>query len=363
MKINRKRLKQILRDITDIYSPSGKEEAVLRYICGLLAENGYSFIRQPVSEGRFNIIIKPSGGKSSVVFLGHLDTVSAYDLDRYEFEEKRGIVRGLGVADMKGGCAAMLEAFISYLEKHKTTPSCALALVVGEEENSDGINKLLEEHSFKFAIVGEPTDMKPCLKHSGYIEIELRLSGSRRHASLSCGEDNATYSMLKTLLNTVTCLDSYGGKVRYNIRDLHSSDSGFAVPERCGAWLDVHVDPDISVNSIALKIKKLTKECVKELGVKKSNFQVKADVCPGYKLSANWKGFSRIKKVLEKNSFTWEPCLFESHSDAAVMRQKNTKPLILGPGRLSKAHTKDESVPFRQVATASQVYADLLTNL
>jgi hypothetical protein len=42
-----------------------------------------------------------------LAFIGHLDTVAAYDLDHYGYQENGDQVTGLGTADMKSGCAAM----------------------------------------------------------------------------------------------------------------------------------------------------------------------------------------------------------------------------------------------------------------
>jgi acetylornithine deacetylase len=300
------------------------------------------------------------GERVDTVFVGHIDTVPAYDLDNYEFREKRGIVKGLGVADMKGGCAAMLEAFIRYSEIEAAQPSAALAIVVGEEENSDGIKALLAEHSFKVAIIGEPTGMAPCLGHYGYTEVELRLCGSRRHASLSGREKNATYSMLNVLLRVISYLVNFEGKIRYNIRDIHSSDSGFAVPEKCSAWLDVHIHPDINVNKVALGIRRNVRESINGLSIKKKDLFISTDSYRGYKLNSRAKILTKLKIALDKNSIMLGGDLFESHSDANLMRSEKIKPVILGPGLLSKAHTRDESVLLSQVNRAAQTYFDFL---
>jgi len=361
MKINPDRLKGLLRRMTDIYSPSGKEEELLLFLCGYLSEKGYTFIRQPVSDGRFNIIVTPERKEAPLALVGHLDTVFAYDFDEYGFKERRGKIQGLGVADMKSGCAAMIEAFTRYLEAERAHPTAALALVVGEEENSDGAMKLLEEYRFKTAVIGEPTEMVPCFGHYGYIEMELRLSGLRRHASLSGTARNAPYSMLKVLLSAVSYLGSFSGKVRYNIRDLHSSDSGFSVPEKCSVWLDIHVHPEIKIRSFVSGIKKRIRQYVKGLDIKNRDVHINVEDYPGYKMNPQWPGFKKIHRALEKNGLSGKTGLFESHSDANIMRLRNVKPIILGPGKLAKAHTKDESISFSQVKKASQTYLDLIS--
>jgi acetylornithine deacetylase len=64
------------------------------------------------------------------------------------FSEDEGKIYGLGTADMKAGCAAMIEAFIMLQANKKKMPPVGLALVVGEEEDNSGAKVLAREYSF-----------------------------------------------------------------------------------------------------------------------------------------------------------------------------------------------------------------------
>jgi len=107
-KIKKKRLKGLLRRLIDIYSPSGKENEILEYAQGYLSSFGIAVIRQDVDERRYNLIVLPEDAEAKILFLGHLDTVPAFDLEKFESRERAGEISGLGSADMKGGCAAMI---------------------------------------------------------------------------------------------------------------------------------------------------------------------------------------------------------------------------------------------------------------
>jgi acetylornithine deacetylase len=52
----------------------------------------------------------------------------------------------------------------------------------------------------------------------------------------------------------------------------------------------------------------------------------------------------------------WETQDFRSHSDGNVLWGAGVDPIIFGPGRLETAHTPEESVNFRQVVQAAQLY-------
>jgi len=181
--IQPERLRNLLKDMVNIYSPSGKEEQILRYVENYLKKHGLKPSRQKIDENRFNLVVFPEGrDEVDLCFVGHLDTVTAHDLDDYGFNDDGDTVSGLGTADMKAACAAMIEALIILNTNRSPWPSVGLALVVGEEEDNDGARTLITEYNFPWAVVGEPTDVTPCLGHYGYLEILMRTTGKLLYA-------------------------------------------------------------------------------------------------------------------------------------------------------------------------------------
>src|SRR6516164_5252499 len=170
--ISHERLRRTLLDILDIYSPSGKEEDIQLYLEELLADGGFSVQRQEVEEDRYNLIVTMGNGEPRLFLAGHVDTVPAWDLEDFGAQEEDGIIRGLGSADMKGGCAAMVEAWLamaSALEPSERPP-VGLLLAVGEEENGDGSTTFLDSCRPQWVIIGEPTGLAACFAHYGYLE-------------------------------------------------------------------------------------------------------------------------------------------------------------------------------------------------
>ena len=241
--IDPKRLHRLLVRLLDIYSPSGKEEDVVDFLYRYLKRRELPVIRQEVDEGRYNLIISPSGKKADFAFIGHVDTVTAFDLDNFGCEEDGDMIRGLGAADMKGSCAAMIEAFTCLWEQGYRDIPVAVCLVVGEEEKGDGSEELVKDYRFPWAVIGEPTDLKPCLSHYGYLEIQLTTKGDRIHASLARQGRNAIQDMLQTILKISNYLERARPEVVFNIRDLYSSGGGFVVPDGCEAFLDPRMPP------------------------------------------------------------------------------------------------------------------------
>ena len=343
----------------DIYSPSGKEGDLLGFLHGYMKSRGLPVKRQEVDPHRHNLLVLPENEEIRLSFLGHVDTVSAYDLDHFACEEIEGRIQGLGAADMKSGCAAMIESFVAFVEHQGCLPPVALALVVGEEEEGDGAERLVEDYYFPWAIIGEPTDLRPCLIHYGYLEIQLRTRGSRRHASLAVRGQNAVEMMLHLVIAMVGCLEERWPDVICNIRDLFSAGSGFVVPERCEAWLDLHLPPTVSPGEIVSDLEEIFLNHRERSSGIDGDFRT-LTIDAGYVLPAKGVAVNTLRSILESRGCPWKPEVFRSHSDANRIWAAGIKPILLGPGRLEQAHAANEFVSFQEVCRASEIYLDIL---
>lgn len=356
---NPRRLQQLLRKMVNIYSPPGKENDLVDFLYSYLKRHGLPVVRQAVDEDRHNLIVEPDDVEAELVLVGHLDTVEAHDLESYEFSLEGDRAAGLGTADMKGGCAAMIEAFLSLWENGHTNRPVALALVVGEEDYGDGAQRLVREYGFTAAIVGEPTDLLPCLSHYGYLEIQLTTHGQRLHASLAPQANNAATAMLRLLLAYIEYFDRELADGVYNLRDLVSARSGFAVPDHCEAWIDLHLPALTHMGKLTFQLEELHSAYLKANEQIDATIQFNA-IHAGYELPQKGQLVELIKTIYKRHRLPFATPSFPSHSDANILWAAGIKPILLGPGRLASAHTADECVSLSQVTLASQIYLDLI---
>lgn len=357
--IQEQRLRELLQEMVDIYSPTGKEGQICEFLAGYLHEHGLPVTMREVSDGRRNVEVIPAGGPPEIAFIGHIDTVPAFDIEQYEYEEHEGQIYGLGTADMKGGCAAMIEAFVTLRENGPAPEKTGLFLVVGEEESGDGTAALLDAMQFPWAVVAEPTDLIPCLGHYGYIEMLVRAFGRRRHASLAGREYNAIFHLLRMLLRLGGMLEAEHPEAVMNIRSVHSSEAGFAVPGSCEAWVDLHIKPSQNTEQFARQLESLVNDCLSAGSVTSHEVDFPT-VAPGYRLAEEGPLCDILKQAYDRRNLPWQPGTFKSHSDANLLRQANCRPVILGPGLLARAHTRDEAISFEQVAAAARLYREML---
>jgi acetylornithine deacetylase len=356
------RLRRLLRRLIDIYSPSGKEEEILAHLYAYLKRHRLPVLRQPVDECRYNLVVVPAATEIRVALIGHVDTVVAYDFDHYGCEEQGDLIQGLGAADMKGGCAALVEAYLSLWEEERSALPAALALVVGEEEDGDGAERLARDFHFPWAVIAEPTDLRPCLSHYGYLEIQLSSRGQRLHASLANRSQNPVQSMLSLLLHMARYLEEKRPEAVYNIRDLLSTRAGFVVPDWCEAWIDVHLPPKLPISEITRDLEVMVSQAQSDHPLLEASIRF-TNMHSGYELPEKGPVIEALHDLYAKRSLPWAPEPFGSHSDANLLWASGVKPVLLGPGCLDKAHAPDESVSFQQVHAAAEIYRELLRSL
>lgn len=360
--INPDRLRRTLFELIDIYSPSGKEEDIQLYLEDALTEAGCTVKRRVVDEDRYNLVVTMGQEAPRLFLVGHVDTVPAWDLEHVGPLESEGVVRGLGSADMKGGCAAMVEAWraLSAALPAAERPPVGLLLVVGEEETGDGAAAFLEDCRPPWVVIGEPTGLAACFAHYGYLEANFVTRGRKIHSSLPELGHNAVESMLRVLL--LLGRDPYFSRdeseIVYSIREMGSSREGFVVPDRCEAWIDLHLPPHkdpVSVQKKILSILSAAERAIPDLDLK-ADFRYQAG---GYDLGTDTLVAGMLREICGTLGLPLLMDAFRSHSDGNLFFAAGTKPLILGPGSLETAHTPEEQVVFDEVLSAARIYAAL----
>jgi len=360
--INPDRLRKTFLELLEIYSPSGKEEDIQIYLEELLTRAGFCVERQEVDDDRYNLRVSMGSGEPRLYLVGHVDTVPAWDLDEFGPQEENGIISGLGSADMKGGCAAMIECWLALAEALEPAerPSVGLLLVVGEEENGDGSATSLQSCCPPWVVIGEPTSLAAGFAHYGYLEAGFVTRGLRSHSSLPELGHNAVESMLRVLLllGNDPLFNRAKSEIVYSIREMRSSRAGFVVPDRCDTWIDLHLPPDQDPSALQDAIRQTVANL--DQAIPGLDLDVTFEFASaGYNLGIDNDLAQILQNVYPKLGLSLQMDAFRSHSDGNLFFAAGVKPLILGPGSLETAHTPDERVVFEEVLSAARIYAAL----
>lgn len=122
------------------------------------------------------------------MFNGHVDTnpvTEGWTVDPWGGLVSGGFVYGIGVSNMKAGCASYLEAVRTLLAAGaRPDGDVTLTFVVGELQNGVGTRALVEEgYRADWFVNCEPTDLAALTTHAGALAFEVELVGDTRHMS------------------------------------------------------------------------------------------------------------------------------------------------------------------------------------
>src|SRR3989344_4586474 len=110
----KKQIIDLLTKLTKIPSNYPSEKKTSTFLQSELKARGFNVTKQKVSKNRHNIFAEKGKGTKSVLFYGHMDTVSVFDLKKWKTDPFKLTINGdkayaLGASDMKSGISAFIE--------------------------------------------------------------------------------------------------------------------------------------------------------------------------------------------------------------------------------------------------------------
>lgn len=326
---------------------------------------------------RYNVtaVLKGSGHGRSLMLSGHMDTVPAYDMeDAFSGKISGGCVHGRGACDMKGPLAAMMAAQAAiHRSGVKLDGDLYFTGVADEEEKGFG-TKYLIEHGPRAdgVIVGEPTDMKIAPGHKGLEWIEVTFTGKKVHGGRQKEGINAI-EMAARFINKiyseyVPVLDSREypvlGAPTINVGTIEGGDQPSTVPDRCVLKLDRRMVPTETIPQVYGELEAIGNGLHEE----DSRFSCTVrDVFEGDDLlphipfltSDDDPLMQAAKSACAKNGVkpVIEP--FPAWTDAGfIADQTDSKCIVMGPGKLSLAHSAGELIRIADARLAAAIYID-----
>jgi len=167
-------------------APSGAGEInIARFVASWLKDAGLDVeIVEPVA-GRPSVvgILRGLGGGRRLMLNAHMDTVGAGGMGRpFEPVVTDGRIHGRGAYDMKGSLAAIMVA-AREAKKLGLKGDVIVTAVADEEVASLGTTAVLKRFHADAAIVTEPTELRLCLAHKGFVWLEVETRGVAAHGS------------------------------------------------------------------------------------------------------------------------------------------------------------------------------------
>lgn len=308
-------------------------------------------IQKIPNTNKFNMLASFGSGNGGLLLSGHTDTVEvdehAWTKDPFKLTEKNNKLYGLGVIDMKGFFAFILDVLYAIRIKKIKKPIYILATANEETDMSGARYFIKSKNNIKpdCIIIGEPTSLQLVKAHKGHLSYSINVVGSTGHSSNSSNNVNSIeimYLIIKKLLKLKKYLrKKYIHKefsIAYPTMNFSSINGGNAINQICSLCnlkFEIRPTPGLTLTQIEILIQEMLEVILKKwpnrIFLKNLFFPV-----PPYE-------YPKEKKAIEiiKNSCKLIP-ITANYCTEAPFLEKIGPTLILGPGSIEQAHQPDE---------------------
>jgi len=319
----------LTKELVNIESVTGNEKACGEFLSAYLQKHGFETTLQPVEPGRSNVFA--TLGRPDVVLSTHMDTVPPF-MPASEDDEW---IYGRGSCDAKGILAAEIIAALDL--KAAGVDNFAMLFLVGEEVLSDGARKANESApDTKFIINGEPTENKLAVGTKGILRVDVKTSGKSAHSAYPHLGDSAILKLLDILEDIrriPLAEDPVMGSATVNIGTIAGGEALNVIPDSASAQIlfrTVQASGDLREQVEAV----LKGRCHYE--------------------------FVRDTKPIRTESFDGFETEVVSFSTDLPSLTRWGRPLLLGPGSISVAHTDHECIRKSDLMQAVDLYKRLV---
>lgn len=331
---------------------------------------GFKVDIQSLSAGKANLIatLGHTDDPGGLVLSGHTDTVPC-NPDRWQSDPFQATLRdnrlyGLGTADMKSFFALVLESVTRFDLKRFRKPLVILA-TADEESTMHGAKTLLEQNirPGRYAVIGEPTGLKPVRMHKGIMMRAVSVQGQSGHSSNPGLGINAIEGM-NTILNRLLQYRDYlrnthinpAFTVAYptlNIGSIHGGDNPNRICGHCETHFDVRPLPGMSLEFLDHELKNLVAEALD--GPWSVHYRSLFSGIPAFETPSD----ALIVQIAEALTETQAQAV-DFATEAPFLSQLGMETLVMGPGYIQQAHQPDEYLPLEHIHPCIQLYAQLI---
>ncbi|MGC8969178.1 MAG: M20/M25/M40 family metallo-hydrolase [Conexivisphaera sp.] len=258
---NREEIK-FLMDLVNIYSPSGREARIARYLYERLTSD-FSFDDVKLDDVG-NVIATYRGKRPSVLLCGHMDTVPG----RLPVRIEDGYLLGRGSVDAKGSLAAMVLAAHA-LKESGYEGEIVLAAVVDEEGRGSGAKHLARSGlSVDYVLLGEPSGIHQItVGYKGRIQLRVNVETEGFHASSPWLGKSAFSHSLEIIGKMRDYVSKEGGESPFDsltlcVTMMQAGVATNVAPPNCSFTLDIRVPPRLRSYKVVNDLLSLVKEYV-----------------------------------------------------------------------------------------------------
>ena len=353
----------LLKNMLEIYSPSGQEKELSKFLLGETERLGFHSRIDDVG----NVIAESGQGSPAVLLCGHMDTVPG----NLETRLVGGKIRGRGAVDAKSSLAAMI---VGASKVRNEFPGKILLLaVVDEEGHGTGMKHFMRTNSVNvdYAVFGEPSNTDNIvIGYKGLMNVTLKCTTKTGHSAAPWLSENAIekamgiWNLIKAKFGDAVEGKSHFHNVTGTLIRIEGGNSTNVVPSQCELTLDLRVPPDLSCKQVLNELRRTIDSYLNSNRGASMNLSVtdQVEACLMNADSILARSFSwAIRKVRRKN-----PTFLKKTgtSDMNLLTSAVRIPMIAyGPGDSRLDHTAEEEIEIEDYMAAIQIYETALKRL
>jgi len=345
---------------------------VIDHLADWCQSAGFRVERLPIDghPGKFNLVATAGRGPDGLVLSGHTDTVpfdeARWNSDPFTLTEHDDRWYGLGSCDMKGFFALVLEA-LRDIDLGRLQHPLVLLATANEESDMCGARALLETHRRlgRYAVIGEPTGLRPVRLHKGIAMEAIRLHGRSGHSSDPALGANALDGMHQAMAELITWRSELQTRYRnplfavevptLNLGHIHGGDNPNRICAECELQFDIRPLPGMDLDELRSEIDRRVGSRLQDSGLEFERISL-FEGTPAMETPED----SPIVRAAET---------LTGHSAGAVafgtegpyLNRMGMQTVILGPGSIDQAHQPDEFLALDQIGPGTRIIRELVT--
>ncbi|MBH25609.1 MAG: acetylornithine deacetylase [Myxococcales bacterium] len=314
----------------------------------------------PEQPHKANLIATLGRGPGGLVLSGHTDTVpwddGLWQHDPFGGVEADGRIYGLGTTDMKSFFALATQAASRFRAADLKEPLILLA-TADEETSMAGVRALVDAQKPKarYAVIGEPTNMRPIRMHKGIFSTAVELRGRSGHSSNPALGVNALEGMhhvIAALLRWREALQAQHHHPAFevpvptmNLGHIHGGDNPNRICGHCHLHVDFRPLPGMHNATLQRQLREQVEEAARDwdprLGVDVLSL---FDGIPPFETPAD----SEIVRVAEALTGAQAEAVGFG-TEGPFLAELGLEAIVLGPGDIDLAHQPNEYLSTAQI--------------